>query len=168
MPTDSGRAAVIVASTSAAAGTNPDLTGPEIAVWLRDRGYDVSGPIVVADGDPVGHALRTELAAGARVIITTGGTGVSPSDLTPEQTAPLIEAKLPGIIEAIRRRGEAHTPFAILTRGVAGFAGHCFIVNLPGSRGGVRDGLSVLDPVLAHLLSQRSGAHATNAHGPRA
>lgn len=156
---------MIVASTSAAAGQNPDLTGPEIAAWLTAQGFFVPDPRIVTDGAPVGEALREELAAGARVILTTGGTGVSPSDLTPEQTAPLLEVELPGIIEAIRRRGEAATPFAVLTRGVAGFAGSCCVVNLPGSRGGVRDGLAVLAPLLGHLLAQRGGA---GGHGPRA
>lgn len=162
--TSLGRAAVIVASTSAAAGQNPDLTGPEIVAWLRSRGFAVPDPHLVADGSPVGEALRDELTAGARVIITTGGTGVTPTDLTPEQTRPFIDSDLPGIIEAIRRRGEAATPFAVLTRGVAGFAGSCFVVNLPGSRGGVRDGLDVLGPLLGHLLAQRAGA---GGHGPR-
>lgn len=132
--------------------------------WLRAQGFAVPDPRIVADGKPVGDALREELTAGARVIITTGGTGVSPTDLTPEQTGPLIETELPGIIEAIRRRGEAATPFAVLTRGVAGFAGSCFVVNLPGSSGGVRDGLAVLEPLLGHLLAQRAGA---GGHGPR-
>lgn len=163
-PTSPGHATVIVASTSAAAGKNPDLTGPEIAAWLRDQGYAVPDPRIVADGAPVGDALQRDLAAGARVIITTGGTGVSPTDLTPEETAPLLDTELPGIIEAIRRRGESATPFAVLTRGVAGFAGVCLIVNLPGSRGGVRDGLAVLEPLLGHLLEQRGG---TDGHGPR-
>ena len=158
------RAAVVVASSSAAAGTNPDLTGPRIANWLRDRGFSPAPVQVVADGAPVGRALREELERGDEVIITTGGTGVSPTDVTPEQTAPLIDIELPGIIEAIRRRGEAQTPLACLTRGLAGFAGDCLIVNLPGSTGGVRDGLAVLEPVLGHVLAQRAGAVS---HGPR-
>ncbi|GAB3620039.1 MogA/MoaB family molybdenum cofactor biosynthesis protein [Glutamicibacter endophyticus] len=155
---------MIVASTSAAAGTNPDTTGPLLAQWLNERGFALEAPLVVPDGEPVGRALRTAIAQEHAVVITTGGTGVSPSDETPEQTAGLLEVELPGIIEAIRRRGEGHTPLAVLTRGMAGFAGRTLIVNLPGSRGGVRDGMAVLDPLLDHLLDQRSGA---GSHGPR-
>lgn len=158
------RASVIVASTSAAAGRNPDLTGPVIAAWLRKRGFEVGDPRVVADGDPVGRALRAELKAGSRVVLTTGGTGVSPSDTTPEEAGRYLEVQLPGIIEAIRRRGEAATPMSVITRGVAGFAGQSLVVTLPGSRGGVADGLAVLEPVLEHLLAQRAGA---GGHGPR-
>lgn len=157
-------ATVVVASTSAAAGTNSDLTGPVLVSWLRELGFDVPAAVVVPDGEPVGQALRHELAAGTRLIITTGGTGVSPSDQTPEQTAPLITTSLPGIIEAIRQRGQAATPFACLTRGVAGFAGDSLIVNLPGSSGGVRDGIAILTPVLDHVLAQRGGG---GAHAPR-
>lgn len=157
-------AAVIVASSSAAAGRNRDSTGPVITRWLRDRGFAVPGPVVVPDGAEVGTALRAEVQAGTQVVLTTGGTGVSPTDLTPEQTEPFLQVQLPGISEAIRRRGETQTPLSVLTRGVAGFAGRTLIVNLPGSRGGVADGLVVLDPLLEHLLAQREGA---GGHGPR-
>ncbi|MCW4466912.1 molybdopterin-binding protein [Glutamicibacter sp. MNS18] len=157
------RAGVLVASTSAAAGTNPDRTGPVISQWLQQRGFAVNLRLT-ADGPEVGAGLRELLAGEPRLILTTGGTGVSPTDLTPEQTAPLLQVQLPGIIEAIRRRGEAMTPLSVLTRGVAGFAGSCLIVNLPGSTGGVRDGLAVLDPLLEHLLEQRITG---GGHGPR-
>ncbi|PCC29060.1 molybdenum cofactor biosynthesis protein [Glutamicibacter sp. BW80] len=158
------RAAVIVASTSCAAGTATDKTGPVIARWLVERGFAAAQPLVAADGLPVRVAVEEQLAAGARVVVVTGGTGVSPDDQSPEMVAPLLDVQLPGIIEAIRRRGEAMTPMAIMTRGVAGFAGNSFVLTLPGSTGGVADGLAVLDPILDHLLDQRSGARE---HGPR-
>lgn len=157
-------AAVIVASTSAAAGETEDRTGPVIRDWLRERGFETGEPLVVADGPPLGTALRTELARGRAVILTTGGTGVSPSDRTPEQTAPLLDAELPGIPEAIRLSGTAATPAAILSRGLAGIAGRTLVVNLPGSPGGVRDGLAILAPILEHLLEQLAEG---SGHGPR-
>ena len=157
-------AAVIVASTSAASGAAPDLTGPVIRRWLEDRGFAVSDPLVVADGPPVGDALRRELVAGRRVILTTGGTGVGPGDTTPEQTAPLLNVEIPGVVEEIRRIGRSSTPLAAITRGVAGFAGSTFVLNLPGSRGGVADALAVLDQLLEHLLAQRTDG---SGHGPR-
>ncbi len=150
-------AVVIVASTSAAAGLAADTTGPAIRVWLAERGFSVAAPIIAADGQAVGEALRAVLLGRPHVVLTTGGTGVSPSDRTPEQTSPLLDVELPGLVEEFRRRGAAQTPTALLTRGVAGFAGDTFVMNLPGSRGGVRDGLAVLDPVLEHLLGQRRG-----------
>lgn len=152
------RAVVVVASTRAAAGQAVDRTGPLIRNWLVDRGFEVTPPHIVADGDPVGDAVRSALAFRPSVLITTGGTGISPSDATPEQLAPLLNVELPGIVEEIRRRGSATVPTAILTRGIAGFAGDTFLVTLPGSPGGVRDGLAVLDDVLEHLLAQRSQA----------
>lgn len=152
------RATVIVASTRAAAGLAQDLTGPVIEAWLARRGFDTAAPVVVPDGAPVAEALSAALDTAPAVIITTGGTGVSPSDETPERTAPLLDVQLPGLIEELRRRGAETVPTALLTRGVAGFAGGTFVITLPGSPGGVRDGLAILDPVLDHLLGQRTGS----------
>jgi len=151
------RAVVVVASTRAAAGTTPDLTGPVIRDWFVARGWQADEPVVVADGAPVGEALAAAVARGVDVVLTTGGTGLTPTDRTPEQTAPLLDREIPGIAEELRRRGTAATPAAVLSRGLAGVAGRTVVVNLPGSRGGVRDGLAVLDPVIDHLLDQLSG-----------
>ena len=150
-----GTAAVLVASTRAAAGTRDDTTGPVIAAWLAERGYRAS-VTVVADAD-VASALDPIIAAGPAVVITTGGTGMSPTDRTPEATTALLDRELPGIPEAIRARGLAHTPKAALSRGVAGTVGGTLIVNLPGSTGGVKDGLAVLDELLEHLVAQVAG-----------
>lgn len=125
---------------------------------LRELGLQVDDPVVVADGGPVGEALRAALAQGYDVVLTTGGTGVTPADLTPEQTAPLLTRTLPGVAEAIRGYGVSHgVATAMLSRGLAGVAGSTLIVNLPGSTGGCRDGLAVLGPVLGHLLDQVHG-----------
>lgn len=177
-------ASVLVASTRAAEGVYPDRAGPIIVEWLRDRGYAVGAPVVVPDGDAVGAALRTALAgtvadgpfadgavggpvddagnpAGVpEVVLTSGGTGIAPTDTTPEQTAPLIERPVPGLADAIRRAGLPAVPTAVLSRGLAGVSGSSLVVNLPGSTGGVRDGLAVLADVLEHAVEQlRGGDH---------
>jgi molybdenum cofactor synthesis domain-containing protein len=152
------RARVIVASTRAATGVYDDRTGPVIADWLRRRGWADPVVQVVPDGDEVVAALQDAVGSGADLVVTTGGTGVNPTDRTPEATLPLLERELPGVIEAIRRRGAESTPLASLTRGHAGIAGgRTFVVNLPGSTGGVRDGLAVLDELLDHVIDQLHG-----------
>ncbi len=153
------RAAVVVASNRAAAGVYADETGPLLVDWLRDHGFDCGEPAVVPDGDPVGAAISEAVSGGARVVLTTGGTGLTPTDRTPEATAPLLDRQVPGIAEAIRAAGLAQgVPTAMLSRGLAGLAGHCLVVNLPGSRGGVKDALGVLEPVLRHAVEQVVGS----------
>ncbi|WP_394250225.1 MogA/MoaB family molybdenum cofactor biosynthesis protein [Arthrobacter pityocampae] len=152
-------AAVVIASTRAAAGTYEDECGPEIARWLYDHGYAVADAVVVPDGDAVGAAIGAALEARPAVLVTSGGTGLSPDDATPEQTAPYLTRSLPGIMEAMRRAGADAVPTAVLSRGLAGTAGPTFVVNLPGSPGGVRDGLAVLAPLIDHICSQLEGHH---------
>ena len=152
-------AAVVVASNRAAAGVYADETGPLIAAFLTRQGFTVGAPAVVPDGEPVGAAIASAVAAGARVVLTTGGTGLTPTDLTPEVTRPLLDREIPGIAEAIRAHGVAQgVPSAVLSRGLAGVAANCLVVNLPGSRGGVKDGLSVLEPWLVHAVEQVVGS----------
>lgn len=152
-------AAVIVASNRAAAGVYADTTGPIIVEALRADGWTVGDPVVVPDGQPVADAIRTAVDAGARAVLTTGGTGVTPTDRTPEATRPLIDRPVPGIAEAIRAHGVAKgVPTAMLSRGLAGVVGSALVINLPGSSGGVRDGLEVVVPVLRHAVEQILGS----------
>ncbi|MFC4002120.1 molybdenum cofactor biosynthesis protein MoaE [Prauserella oleivorans] len=150
-------ARVVVASNRAATGVYADRTGPVIAAWLTERGYTTPDPVVVADGEPVAQALRDCLRDEVDVVITTGGTGISPTDRTPEATAPLLDVEVPGLADAVRAAGQDKVPAAMLSRGLAGVAGRTLIVNLPGSRGGVTDGLAVLDGVLDHAVEQIAG-----------
>ncbi|GAA5145380.1 MogA/MoaB family molybdenum cofactor biosynthesis protein [Nocardioides marinquilinus] len=151
--------AVVVASNRAAAGVYADETGPLIVEALRGLGFETAEPDVVPDGDPVGAAIRAAVEAGARVVLTTGGTGLTPTDRTPEQTRALLDREVPGIAEAIRAAGAAAgVPTAVLSRGLAGVVGDCLVVNLPGSRGGVKDGLAVLRPILVHAVEQVVGS----------
>jgi molybdenum cofactor synthesis domain-containing protein len=153
------KASVITASNRAAAGVYEDTGGPLIVAALRDLGFEVGDPVVVPDGEPVAEAIRAAVADGARAVLTTGGTGLTPTDLTPEATRPLLDREVPGVAEAIRAHGVANgVPTAALSRGLAGVSGQAFVVNLPGSRGGVKDGLAVVLPLLRHAVEQIVGS----------
>jgi molybdenum cofactor synthesis domain-containing protein len=153
------RAEVVVASNRAAAGVYEDTTGPVLVEFLRDLGFVVESPVVVPDGEPVGAAIAAAADWGARVVLTTGGTGLTPTDRTPEVTRALLDFEVPGIVEAIRAYGVAQgVPTAALSRGLAGVVGSCLVVNLPGSRGGVKDAITVLRPILVHAAEQVVGS----------
>ena len=160
------RALAVTVSNRASAGVYEDRSGPVLVELLRAAGCTtVDGPVVVADGEPVEAALRSAVAGGYDVVVTTGGTGLTPGDLTPEMTRRVLEREIPGIAEALRSAGAAAgVPSAILSRGLAGTAGRTLIVNLPGSTGGVRDGVAVLAPVLGHAISQINGGDHVRAN----
>ena len=152
------RALVVTVSNRAAAGVYEDRSGPVLAGLLAEAGCAVDGPLVVPDGAPVEAALLDAIGAGYDVVVTTGGTGLTPGDLTPEMTRRVLDREIPGIAEAIRAAGvTAGVPAAMLSRGLAGLTGRTLIVNLAGSTGGVRDGMAVLTPVLRHAVDQAHG-----------
>ncbi|OCG75210.1 MogA/MoaB family molybdenum cofactor biosynthesis protein [Microbacterium sediminis] len=152
-------AAVITVSDRSAAGARPDAGGPVAVAALREAGFACADAAIVPDGAAsVERALRAALDGGARLIVTTGGTGIAPRDETPEGTRAVIDRELPGIAEELRRRGIASTPAAILSRGIAGAAGDALIVNLPGSPSAVAEGMPVILSVARHVLAQLDGA----------
>ena len=153
------KAVVVVASNRAAAGVYEDTTGPLIVEQLTELGFVVAAPVVVPDGGPVGDAIRAAVDGGARLVITTGGTGLTPTDRTPEATRELLDFEVPGIPEALRAYGlsrNVHT--AVLSRGLAGVVGTCLVINLPGSRGGVKDAFAILRHMLVHAVEQVVGS----------
>ncbi|OLT23385.1 molybdenum cofactor biosynthesis protein [Actinomadura sp. CNU-125] len=151
------RAMAVTVSNRASAGVYPDKSGPVLVEMLSDLGCRVDGPVVVPDGEPVEDVLRDAVAQNYDVVVTTGGTGLTPTDRTPEMTKRVLDREIPGIAEAIRMDNRDKVPTAILSRGLAGISGRTLIVNLPGSTGGVRDGMTVLGRVLAHAVDQIHG-----------
>ena len=161
------RAYVVTVSSRAAAGVYEDRAGPILVAELSELGFEVEGPTVVPDGEPVAEALRAAIAQAYDVVITTGGTGLNPTDKTPDMTRPLLDMEVPGLAEAVRAYGVAQgVPAAALSRGLAGVAGRTLVVNLPGSTGGARDGMAVLAPVLQHAVEQIHGGDHPRAGSP--
>lgn len=153
------RALVVSVSNRASAGVYEDRSGPVLVSGLADLGFEVDGPQVVPDGEPVEEALRAAVHSSYDVVLTSGGTGITPTDRTPEMTRRVLDSDLPGIAEAVRAYGVRQgVATAALSRGLAGVAGRTLVVNLPGSPGGAKDGIAVLGPLLVHAVEQLHGS----------
>jgi molybdenum cofactor synthesis domain-containing protein len=154
-------AGVLTVSDGVRAGTREDVSGDVLDGLLREEGFDVTRRVVPDDRQEIAAALEELVASGLSLVLTTGGTGFAPRDVTPEATRLVIDREAPGIAEAIRADARARTPHALLSRGVAGLRGATLVVNLPGSPGGCRDGFEVLRPALRHGLELAAGETAT-------
>jgi molybdenum cofactor synthesis domain-containing protein len=151
-------AAVITCSNRSASGERPDDSGELLSSLLAGAGYAVATRVVVPDEmEAIRAAVRSAVDGGARVVITTGGTGLAPTDVTPEAVRELLDREVPGVAEALRLAAHKRVPTSVLSRGVAGTIGAAFVVTLPGSPGGVRDGMTVLTPLLGHVVDQLAG-----------
>lgn len=156
---EGARAVVVTVSDRSHGGARHDSSGPLCVELLRAKGFEVGDPVVVPDERPeIEAALRAAVADGVDLVVTTGGTGFGPRDVTPEATLAVLDRHAPGLAEALRQENRAAVPTTILSRAVAGVAGRTVVVNLPGSTGAVRDGMRVLDPVIGHAVAQLRGS----------